>query len=234
MHEERLLRRTAQLGADRVRPVLRRSSARKLWSALAQMLDDRAAKVRAELEEAARLRREAEAMLRDAETRRARGAARGPGADRGRQGRGGPRCRRCRRGGRGIGAAARADGDGPHRRRREGGGGRGPADRRRGRDGGGAPGDRRGTVGRGRFAADRYTRSPSCLARWQAGEWPDLHRSSSESNTRGATAEAACRRLGIPAKPPPRRHPWRPALPFAGADHGQCRDDRGRGTRAGR
>jgi F-type H+-transporting ATPase subunit b len=44
---------------------------RKLWSALAQMLDDRAAKVRAELEEAARLRREAEAMLRDAETRRA-------------------------------------------------------------------------------------------------------------------------------------------------------------------
>ena len=44
---------------------------RKLWSALAQMLDDRAAKVRAELEEAARLRREAEAMLRDAEARRA-------------------------------------------------------------------------------------------------------------------------------------------------------------------
>ena len=43
---------------------------RKLWSALAQMLDDRAAKVRAELEEAARLRREAEAMLRDAEARR--------------------------------------------------------------------------------------------------------------------------------------------------------------------
>src|SRR5579864_895979 len=44
---------------------------RKLWSALAQMLDDRAAKVRAELEEAARLRREAEGMLRDAEARRA-------------------------------------------------------------------------------------------------------------------------------------------------------------------
>ena len=34
------------------------------------MLDDRAAKVRAELEEAARLRQEAEAMLRDAEKRR--------------------------------------------------------------------------------------------------------------------------------------------------------------------
>ena len=43
----------------------------KLWSALAAMLDDRGAKVRAELEEAARLRAEAEAMLRDAETRRA-------------------------------------------------------------------------------------------------------------------------------------------------------------------
>src|SRR6201996_8657600 len=43
----------------------------KLWSALAGMLDDRGAKVRAELEEAARLRQEAEAMLRDAEKRRA-------------------------------------------------------------------------------------------------------------------------------------------------------------------
>ncbi len=44
---------------------------RKLWSALTGMLDDRGAKVRAELEEAARLRREAEAMLHDAEQRRA-------------------------------------------------------------------------------------------------------------------------------------------------------------------
>jgi F-type H+-transporting ATPase subunit b len=44
---------------------------RKLWSVLAQMLDDRAAKVRAELDEAARLRQEAEAMLREAEARRA-------------------------------------------------------------------------------------------------------------------------------------------------------------------
>ena len=43
---------------------------KKLWSALAAMLDDRAAKVRAELDEAARLRQEAEAMLRDAEKRR--------------------------------------------------------------------------------------------------------------------------------------------------------------------
>lgn len=44
---------------------------RKLWSALAGMLDDRAARVRTELDEAARLRQEAEAMLRDAEARRA-------------------------------------------------------------------------------------------------------------------------------------------------------------------
>lgn len=44
---------------------------RKLWAALAGMLDDRATKVRTELEEAARLRQEAEAMLRDAEARRA-------------------------------------------------------------------------------------------------------------------------------------------------------------------
>jgi F-type H+-transporting ATPase subunit b len=44
---------------------------RRLWAALAQMLDDRASKVRTELEEAARLRQEAEAMLRDAEARRA-------------------------------------------------------------------------------------------------------------------------------------------------------------------
>ena len=44
---------------------------RKLWAALAQMLDDRATKVRTELDEAARLRQEAEAMLRDAEARRA-------------------------------------------------------------------------------------------------------------------------------------------------------------------
>ena len=43
---------------------------RKLWSALTQMLDDRAGKVRTELEEAARLRQEAEAMLRDAEAHR--------------------------------------------------------------------------------------------------------------------------------------------------------------------
>jgi F-type H+-transporting ATPase subunit b len=44
---------------------------RKLWSALAVMLDARAAAVKAELEEAARLRREAEAMLRGAEKQRA-------------------------------------------------------------------------------------------------------------------------------------------------------------------
>ena len=44
---------------------------RKIWGALAGMLDDRAATVKADLEEAAKLRREAEAMLRDAEKRRA-------------------------------------------------------------------------------------------------------------------------------------------------------------------
>jgi F-type H+-transporting ATPase subunit b len=41
-----------------------------LWGALAGMLDARAVSVRAELEEASRLRREAESMLRDAEKRR--------------------------------------------------------------------------------------------------------------------------------------------------------------------
>jgi F-type H+-transporting ATPase subunit b len=48
---------------------------RKLWGALAGMLDDRAARVKAELEEAARLRREAEAMLREAEASRTQALA---------------------------------------------------------------------------------------------------------------------------------------------------------------
>ncbi len=43
---------------------------RRLWQALAAMLDARTASVRASLDEAARLRQEAEAMLRDAEARR--------------------------------------------------------------------------------------------------------------------------------------------------------------------
>jgi F-type H+-transporting ATPase subunit b len=43
---------------------------RKLWAAIAGMLDGHAEAVRAELAEAARLRREAEAMLADATTRR--------------------------------------------------------------------------------------------------------------------------------------------------------------------
>ena len=42
-----------------------------LWKALAGMLDARAAAVKAELEEASRLRREAESMLRSAEKQRA-------------------------------------------------------------------------------------------------------------------------------------------------------------------
>jgi F-type H+-transporting ATPase subunit b len=40
---------------------------KKLWGAVAGMLDARAVSIKAELEEAARLKREAEAMLRDAE-----------------------------------------------------------------------------------------------------------------------------------------------------------------------
>jgi F-type H+-transporting ATPase subunit b len=44
---------------------------RKLWGALSAMLDARAIAVRTEIEEASRLRREAEAMLRDAEKQRA-------------------------------------------------------------------------------------------------------------------------------------------------------------------
>jgi F-type H+-transporting ATPase subunit b len=48
---------------------------RKLWGALAGMLDARGAAVRHELEEAARLRQEAEAMLREAEKSRAQALA---------------------------------------------------------------------------------------------------------------------------------------------------------------
>jgi len=48
---------------------------RRLWAALASMLDNRAAQVRAQLEEAARLREEAEAMLRDAEKQRSEALA---------------------------------------------------------------------------------------------------------------------------------------------------------------
>ena len=42
----------------------------RLWKALAGMLDQRTAAIRAELDEASRLRREAEAMLADASKRR--------------------------------------------------------------------------------------------------------------------------------------------------------------------
>ena len=48
---------------------------KKLWSALAGMLDARAASVRAEMDEAARLKSEAEAMLKDAEATRAKAQA---------------------------------------------------------------------------------------------------------------------------------------------------------------
>lgn len=44
---------------------------KKIWGAIAGMLDARAVSVKAELEEASRLRREAESMLREAEKQRA-------------------------------------------------------------------------------------------------------------------------------------------------------------------
>ena len=44
---------------------------KRLWGAMASMLDSRAARVKYELEEASRLRREAEAMLRNAEKQHA-------------------------------------------------------------------------------------------------------------------------------------------------------------------
>jgi len=47
----------------------------KLWAVLAAILDKRTESVRAELDEASRLRREAEAMLADASTRRAEAIA---------------------------------------------------------------------------------------------------------------------------------------------------------------
>ena len=43
---------------------------RKIWTTVAGLLDDRAEAIRTELAEASRLRREAEAMLRDASARR--------------------------------------------------------------------------------------------------------------------------------------------------------------------
>jgi F-type H+-transporting ATPase subunit b len=48
---------------------------KKLWTALAGMLDARAASVRAEMDEAARLKSEAETMLKEAEATRARAQA---------------------------------------------------------------------------------------------------------------------------------------------------------------
>ena len=48
---------------------------KKVWGALAGMLDARAASVRAEMDEAARLKSEAEAMLKEAEATRAKAQA---------------------------------------------------------------------------------------------------------------------------------------------------------------
>ena len=83
---------------------------RKLWSALAAMLDDRGgqgARRTGRGRAAAPGGRGDAARGRDAA---GRGAARGAGADRGRQGGSRPGRRRGGRGGRGLGAAARADG----------------------------------------------------------------------------------------------------------------------------
>jgi F-type H+-transporting ATPase subunit b len=48
---------------------------RRLWNVVAGMLDARATVIRAEIDEATRLRREAEAMLKDAEARRSEALA---------------------------------------------------------------------------------------------------------------------------------------------------------------
>ncbi|MGH6968165.1 MAG: hypothetical protein ACREEL_02930 [Stellaceae bacterium] len=48
---------------------------RKIVAAIVQMLDDRSAEIRRQLDEAARLRAEAEAMLKDAETRKSQALA---------------------------------------------------------------------------------------------------------------------------------------------------------------
>ncbi|MDQ2763976.1 MAG: F0F1 ATP synthase subunit B, partial [Pseudomonadota bacterium] len=47
---------------------------RRLWAAVTGLLDKRAATIRAELDEAARLRTEAEALLRDAQSQREQAA----------------------------------------------------------------------------------------------------------------------------------------------------------------
>ena len=92
----------------------------KLWTALAAMLDKHSAGIRAELEEASRLRKEAERMLADARTRResalaeARALIQSAHAEAGRVGDQARHRRRSRR------QAAGADGDGAYRRRREG------------------------------------------------------------------------------------------------------------------
>ncbi len=63
---------------------------KKLWGALAGMLDARAASVRAELDEAARLKNEAQAMLKEAEAARVKARGGCEAADRRCGGRGGP------------------------------------------------------------------------------------------------------------------------------------------------
>ncbi len=93
---------------------------KKLWSALAAMLDARAASVKAELEEAARLRREAEAMLRGAEKQRADALTEAKALIEGARAEANPAIRRRRGRRRGLRQTSRTDGDRPHRRCRKG------------------------------------------------------------------------------------------------------------------
>ena len=70
-HARKLLRRTEKLGCPGFLSCSSSCSGRMLWRALAGHARRPRRAVKAELEEAARLRREAESMLRDAEKQRA-------------------------------------------------------------------------------------------------------------------------------------------------------------------
>ena len=90
---------------------------RKLWGALAGLLDARATTVKAELDEASRLRQEAETMLQDAEKQRAAALTDAKSLIERAQDRGHKVGRRRRRGSRDFSQTAREDGDRPYCRR---------------------------------------------------------------------------------------------------------------------
>ena len=69
MHEESFFANPRNWVSDRLRPVFH-AFGRKLWSALTRCWMTAPGRSATELEEAARLRQEAEAMLRDAEAHR--------------------------------------------------------------------------------------------------------------------------------------------------------------------